>query len=238
MRCLLAYNTRCFGTLTHETGWAGLAAAKAHHQLHPERSLAVLEASPTPGGVWSEHRLYPGLKTNNMLGMYEYPDFPMDTETFGVKPGEFIPGKVVHDYLDKYAEKFDIKNKIRCNIKVKSAEHQNDGGWVLTVLSSGDSSKESKIIAKKLVVATGLTSESFLPDIQGEESFGVPLFHGKDFLQHADTLGSAKTVTVFGGTKSGWDAVYTYATKGIKVNWIIRGMNHSRHRELICLSLV
>jgi cation diffusion facilitator CzcD-associated flavoprotein CzcO len=191
-----------------------------------------LELASSAGGVWAKHRLYPGLKSNNMLGTYEYPDFPMDTETFGVKPGEHIPGTVLHEYLTKFAEKFDILDKIRFSTKVVSAEHQegSDGGWIVTVQDATDtSSKETKILARKLIVATGLTSEPFLPDFTGQETFGVPIFHGsKDFPQYADTIKTAKTVTVFGGTKSAWDAVYAYATQGVKVNWVIRGRTNVR----------
>ncbi|KAH8912947.1 FAD/NAD(P)-binding domain-containing protein [Coniochaeta sp. PMI_546] len=210
-------------------GWFGLAAAKTFHQLHPDKSLAILEASSTPGGVWAKHRLYPGLKSNNMLGTYEYPDFPLDSETFGVKPGEHIPGTVLHEYLTKYAEKFGILDKIKCNSKVLTAEHQEgpEGGWILTVQSTSEgASAETKILARKLILATGLTSEAFLPDFKGQETFNVPLFHSKDFKQHADILDSAKTVTVFGGTKSSFDAVYAFASKDIKVNWVIRETGH------------
>ncbi|KAF6829303.1 flavin-binding monooxygenase-like protein [Colletotrichum musicola] len=203
-------------------GWYGLAAAKTHHQLHPHNSLAVFDQAPTAGGVWAEHRLYPGLKSNNMLGTYEYPDFPMDPVTFGILPGQHIPGKVLHDYLTKYAQHFGVFDKIRFQHKILSVEHQETGGWVLTVLDGKDD-KESQVFAKKLVIATGLTSQAFLPDFEGQESFGAPIFHGKDFLQNADTLETSKRVTVFGGTKSAWDLVYAYATKGIAVNWVIRG---------------
>lgn len=213
--------------LTWVLGLYGLAAAKTYRQLHPDKSLAILELASSLGGVWAKHRLYPGLKSNNMLGTYEYPDFPMDTDTFGVKPGEHIPGTVLHEYLTKYSEKFDILDKIRCGSEVVCAEHQegSEGGWILTVQkTSAPASSETKILARKLIVATGLTSEAFLPDFAGQETFGVPIFHGnKDFPQHADTIDTAKTVTVFGGTKSAWDAVYAYATKGVKVNWVIRG---------------
>ncbi|KAK0643834.1 hypothetical protein B0T16DRAFT_332376 [Cercophora newfieldiana] len=206
-------------------GIAGLAAAKGFRQLNPGKSLAIFDGNASLGGVWAEERLYPGLRTNNMLGTYEYPDFPMDTETFGVKPGEFIPGTVMHKYLSKYAEKFDILDKIRYQSKVLTAEHQDgpDGGWILTVQSG---SSETRIAARKLIMATGFTSDPFLPHFEGQEEFGVPLFHGKDFLQNAGTLDSAKTVTVFGGTKSAWDAVYAYGIKGIKVNWVIRESGH------------
>ncbi|ERT01079.1 hypothetical protein HMPREF1624_02317 [Sporothrix schenckii ATCC 58251] len=236
-------------------GWFGLCAAKTQHQLHPEATLAVLDAAPTVGGVWAEHRLYPGLRSNNMLGTYEYPDFPMDTATYGVKPGEHIPGAVVHKYLADYAAHFGVAAHVRTNTKVVSAEMRDEaagGGWTLTLEGRVDgkaTTTTTTLVARKLIVATGLTSEPFLPHIAGEESFGAPLFHSRDFLQHADTLDVAtegstaeteaaataaaaaaaaapKRVAVFGGTKSAWDMVYAYAAKGIEVEWIIRSTGH------------
>ncbi|CAK7271129.1 hypothetical protein SEPCBS119000_004442 [Sporothrix epigloea] len=216
-------------------GWFGLCAAKTNHQLHPEATFAVLDGAATVGGVWAEHRLYPGLKSNNMLGTYEYPDFPMVTETYGVKPGEHIPGPVVHRYLADYADKFGVLPHFRGSTKVVSAELRPQGGWVLTLEKAGAT---STLVARKLIVATGLTSEPFLPHIEGQETFGVPLFHSRDFLQHADTLELPVTgagedpaaapakVAVFGGTKSAWDMVYAYASRGIPVEWIIRSTGH------------
>ncbi|KAK4134427.1 FAD/NAD(P)-binding domain-containing protein [Trichocladium antarcticum] len=206
-------------------GVFGLATGKTFHQLNPGSSLLILDSGSTLGGVWAKERLYPGLKTNNMLGTFEYPDFPMDTETYGVKPGEHMSGEVLYKYLTNYAAEFDIIDKIRCQTVVRSAEHQDgaDGGWILTVLSAGT---ERRIFARKLVMAAGLTSEPFLPHIDGQEDFGAPIYHIRDFGKHADTLDSAKSVTVFGGTKSGFDVVYAYASKGIKVNWVIRESGH------------
>ena len=171
-----------------------------------------------------------------MLGTYEFPDFPMDTETFGVKQWEHIPGEVVQDYLFKYAEKFGISDKIRYQSSVLTAEHQDgpEGGWVLTVRSKSD---ESKLVAKKLVVATGLTSDPFLPHFEGQEDFETSrIFHSKDFWYHKDSIDTAKRVTVFGGTKSAWDAVYAYGSKGVKVDWVIRG-NKSPTAEL-CYTMI
>ena len=166
-------------------------------------------------------RLYPGLKTNNMLGTFEYPDFPMDSDTFGIKPGEHMSGELMFKYLTQYAKTFGILDKIRHDSAVTTAQHQDgaEGGWILTV-QNGDTQRQ--VFARKLVMAAGLTSEAFLPHIEGQEQFGVPVFHSKDFAKHADTLESAKKVTVFGGTKSAWDIVYTYASKGVKVDWVIR----------------
>ncbi|KAL2128956.1 hypothetical protein VTI74DRAFT_8410 [Chaetomium olivicolor] len=206
-------------------GIFGLGVAKTFHQLNPDKSLAILDSGSTIGGVWSQGRQYPGLKTNNMLGTFEYPDFPMDSETFGVKPGEHMSGEVMHRYLKRYAERFGIMEKIRLQTAVLIAERQEgaEGGWNLTVEKDG---VKSQIFAQKLVMASGLTSEPFLPHIEGQEEFGVPIFHSKDFAKYADTLDSAKSVTVFGGTKSAWDVVYAYASRGIKVDWVIRESGH------------
>ena len=174
------------------------------------------------GGTFADHRIYPGLKSNNQLGTYEYPDFHMDTETFGVKARQHIPGQVLHTYLKAYASHFGLNDLIRLNTKVIAAEHQEtaQGGWVLTVLDSNQS--ETKVFARKMIVATGLTSEAFLPHFDGQETFGGKVFHGKYFLQNKDTIQPGNSVTVFGATKFAWDAVYAYATAGVKVDWVIR----------------
>ncbi|RDL37459.1 Uncharacterized protein BP5553_04892 [Venustampulla echinocandica] len=202
-------------------GWYGLAAAKTYLEVHPDAKLIILEAESSVGGVWADHRLYPSLVSNNMLGTYEYSDFPMDEETWGVKPGQHIPGKVLHDYLTKYAEHFGVLQQVRLNSKVETAERGVEGGWLLRI-----NHRPGSILARKLVVATGVASEAFLPTLEGQESFGVPLFHSKDMLQHVETLETTKLVTVLGSTKSGWDAVYAYGSKGIKVNWVIRASGH------------
>ncbi len=184
--------------------------------------MAILDSQSTLGGTWAHERLYPGLKSNNLLGTYEYPDFPMSTASFGVKKNEHIPGAVIHAYLKAYAVKFGIIDLIRHDTKVVSAEHQDTegGGWILTIQTPAGN--EAKIFARKLIVATGLTSEPFLPHFAGQESFGGRIFHAKHFHQNGDTLETANAVTVLGGSKFAWDAVYAYATAGVTVNWVVR----------------
>ena len=168
-----------------------------------------------------------------MLGTYEYSDFPMDEATFGVKTGEFIPGHVVHEYLKKYAQHFGVYDRIRFERKVESAERKPDGdhGWILTVSSATDiegigSKTSSKIHTRKLIIATGLTSEPFIPQLKGESDFDAPIFHSKNFLDHADTIGTASSVVVLGSSKSAFDVAYAYAAKGVTVDLVIRASGH------------
>ncbi|KAF3090953.1 hypothetical protein TWF569_002562 [Orbilia oligospora] len=208
-------------------GWYGLCASKTYLQINPETNLVVLEEASSAGGVWAKHRLYPGLKSNNQYGLYdpnigtyEYPDFPM--KPFGVTPGTHIPGETIHEYLNAYAKKFNVYDKIRFDSKLSSAEYLAESSqWLLTIGGQGGVTKT--LLTDKLIMATGVTSEPFLPLLAGQENFGRPLFHAKDLLQHSDELlKSSKNVTVFGGSKSAWDAVYLFASNGIKVNWVVR----------------
>ncbi|KAK7702110.1 hypothetical protein SLS57_011494 [Botryosphaeria dothidea] len=156
-------------------GLYGLSMAKTYREIHPDADVVVLEVAMFLGGTWAKDRLYPGLKTNNLLGTYESPDFPMLTERYGVEPGQHIPGKVIHDYLRDYADHFNIYHLIEFNTK-----------------------------------------------FEGSDSFNAPLFHTKDFFKNEEVLETSETVAVYGGAKSGWDAVYAYATSGVKVDWIMR----------------
>lgn len=213
-------------------GWSGLASAKHYKDQHPSHTIAILDYASSIGGVWAEHRHYPGLKSNNLLGTFEYPGFPMDTATFGVSRGQHPTAQAVYAYHKAFAERNGILGLVRCSTSVVSAEHQVDGGWILVVCPVADSDpkkvqgKETTISARRLIVATGLVSEPFMPHIKGQEVFGRPLFHSKEFLKYAgNPIDTEKTkrVTVFGGSKSAWDAVYAYGTAGVKVDWVIRG---------------
>jgi cation diffusion facilitator CzcD-associated flavoprotein CzcO len=203
-------------------GWFGLAAAKTYIQLHMQHEIVIFDSGSTVGGVWAQERLYPGLRSNNMLGTYEYPDFPMDSKTYGVKSGEHIPGTVVHRYLSDYAARFDLPRRIRFDHRVTTAKQINDAGWILAVESKDGQQRE--LSTRKLIVATGLASSPHMPVLAGAETFGGSIFHSKDFLQHSGTMDSAHSVVVFGSSKSAWDVAYAYATASTQpaVHLVIR----------------
>ncbi|KAL4786003.1 hypothetical protein BJX76DRAFT_346599 [Aspergillus varians] len=209
-------------------GWNGLAALKTYRQVNPTASVCLLESASSVGGVWATHRLWDGLKSNNMRGTYEYSDFPMD-DSFGVKHGAHIPGHVVQRYLERYAAHFNIAESIRLNCRVTVVEHNNDTSWTVTYVDSttGEDVKVT-VHAHKLILATGITSRPYLPHIAGQETFNRPLFHTVDMPIHIkSTMQQPQNrIAVLGATKSAWDAVYTAATAGAQVDWIIRDNGH------------
>lgn len=159
-----------------------------------------------------------------MLGTYEFSDFPMDEETFGIHTSEHIPGEVIQQYMEAYTAHFGFTDRIRLEHRVESARHNLDGTWQLAVSQGG---KTTIIDTAKLIVATGITSQAYLPTFPGQTSFGAPLFHCRDLLQNeAKIFQPGQRATVFGGTKSAWDAAYACATAGMKVDWVIRESGH------------
>ena len=203
--------------------------AKTYLEVHSSDKVVVLESAESIGGVWSERRLYPGLKSNNLLGTYEYSDFPMDQETFGVKPGEPIPGHVLHQYLQQYAKKFDVYRRISFYSRVESVERKDGYGWIVnsSAIGGATNGRRRTVLARKLVISTGLTSEPFVPSFVGSESFGAPIFHTKYFLDNVETTTkNSKNVVILGGSKSAFDVAYAYASTGTTVDWVIRESGH------------
>lgn len=226
-------------------GWFGLAAARAYIETHPDERIAVLEAAESCGGTWSEARLYPGLKSNNMVGSYEYPDFPMSEDVYGVKQGSHIPGAVLHRYLTDFANKYRVLQRIQFHTKVDNVEAlrgaESDGGavvsgeitgWKLTVTGpddNGDSSSSSSqrtLTTAKLILATGLTSTPNFPQYPGAETFGQPFFHAKDFCRRAPELKGKGRAVVVGGAKSAFDVAYALVQEGTVVDLVIRPNGH------------
>lgn len=139
---------------------------------------------------------------------------------YGVKPGEHIPGKVLHRYLTDFARKFGVLERLKFNTRVEALEPDSTGGWVLTAVTEG--STPVLISSRKIIVATGLTSTPNMPKLEGSSFFNAPIFHAKDFCRLADTMTGTKNVTVFGGAKSAYDVAYAYVQAGTKVDLVIR----------------
>lgn len=199
-------------------GWFGLSAAKAYLQLHPNERLLVLEAESSCGGTWGADRLYPALKSNNLYDSYEHPDMPMDEATYGVKPGQHIPGTVLHRYLTDFAKKFGVFERVRFHTRVVELS-PNGQGWKLEVVTG---EKEYFLTTAKIIIATGMTSTPNIPQYAGQETFDGPIFHAKDFCRNGDTVKTAQNVTIVGGAKSAYDVAWAYANAGAKVNLVIR----------------
>jgi hypothetical protein len=203
-------------------GMHGLTMAKTYLQVYPDANVLIVDKAESTGGSWAKERLYPGLKTNNVFGSYEFGDFAMIPERYGAKPGGHIPGSVVHAYFCEAAIHFKLNLKIRYQMNVNSARLLGSGTWEIQMASIKPDGQSEIVFAKKLVVATGLTSEPYVPDISGSHDFRGMIIHSKQLKDRAADLAASRNVIVLGGNKSSWDVCYTAATSGATVHMIIR----------------
>lgn len=205
-------------------GLQGLAAAHIYTQVEPDVDLLIIDSNDSVGGTWAKENLYPGLRSNNLIGTYEYTDFPMH-EGFDVKKDQHIPGEVIHGYFCQYAEKFDLTRRLLLSNKVVTAENVQEG-WKLRVVPTRptESKPPQTITTAKLIVATGLTSSSRPISLPGKDGFQRPLLTFGSFRHKAPALLASPTinhVAVYGGSKAAYDCVYLFANAGKRVSWII-----------------
>ena len=93
-------------------GIAGLVTAKTLAQ--DGFDVLIIEKDSALGGTWSPSRTYPGLRTNNTKHTYEFSDYPYPDST-----DTFPYADDVRNYLESYADNFDIRARIRFNQVVR-----------------------------------------------------------------------------------------------------------------------
>ena len=197
-------------------------------------SLLVLDPLSAPGGVWAPENMYPSLRTNNMLGTYQFPDYPMTTERYGVKPGEHIPGEVVGRYLRDWVQKWRLGPYLRFGIKVVEVEEvqglgaRGRNGWVVRCIEL-ESSKQILLTCEELVIATGLTSTPLPQRFPGSETFKSPMVPFSQLARRVDVIladEQVKQVVVHGASKGAYDCVHLFASTGRRVHWVIRASGY------------
>ncbi|KAK7993285.1 purine-cytosine permease fcy22 protein [Apiospora arundinis] len=201
-------------------GWCGIIAAKVYLQTQPGAKILIIDGASTIGGTWCKDRLYPHLVAEAHYGLFEYSDLEMSRDSRFVNDFGLISGEAVHNYLSSYMDKFGLHKYLRLNTKVEKASRVGQH-WHLTLADSGE-----RLVSEKLIVTTGLTSEPSIPDIP-ETGFPGQVMHSKELgkLETIDKIGheSIRTVAVYGGSKSAFDAVNMLLRAGKRVEWIVRG---------------
>ncbi|KAI1311002.1 FAD/NAD(P)-binding domain-containing protein [Xylaria venustula] len=206
-------------------GLHGLAAARTlvDASSNDSKSIIILDEGRSIGGTWASERLYPGLKTNNVVGSYEFSDFPMELDRYRLTPGQHIPGSVVHQYFEDFASHFGLDKRFRLQSRVETALLREDGTWELSYQHiCEDVSQARKLTCDKLIIATGLTSEARMPTFLGSSDFRGELFHAKDLHGRSQDLRGCQEVVVIGGNKSAWDVCYFVASTGGRAHMVIR----------------
>jgi len=178
-------------------GFAGLTTAR--HLRDFGHDVTVFEKVHDVGGVWSTTRLYPGVSTQNGKDTYCLSDYPMPKHY-----PEWPSGWQVQEYLNAYADQFNLKPLIRLSTPVTHAAQGPDGRWSVTSQpKDGAAMTESFDF---LTICNGIFSAPAVPDFAGAEAFkaaGGTICHSSEFLNLEEARG--KHVVVIGYGKSSCD---------------------------------
>jgi cation diffusion facilitator CzcD-associated flavoprotein CzcO len=144
-------------------------------------------------------------------------------DSFGIKKGEHMTGEAMHQFYKRYAQKWDILKRIDFETQVIDISRlESQPGWNVKVLKP---SGEHVMQTKKLIIATGVTNRPHVPSITGSGQFDGPIVHSGELGKRSGLIvkdPDIKVVTVLGGGKSAYDAVYLAASAGKEVEWVIR----------------
>ncbi|KIW26893.1 uncharacterized protein PV07_06686 [Cladophialophora immunda] len=204
-------------------GIAGLVAAKTYLQVckHLGRplELIVLDEARDSGGVWTTERHYPGLMVQAPNGYYELSDFSMVDEEH---PWDsLIPAAREQAYLESYARRFDVYDKIRFStvvVKVSKREAPSPPGWFVETASG------EVLECDKLIVASGLYSKPRPIPISVSAYAGTAV-HSRDLGRVHERIcndPTVKDVVVVGACKSAVEACSVFLASHKRVHWLVR----------------
>lgn len=143
---------------------------------------------------------------------------------------DFFPARYVADYLECYVDSKvcagrSLASRIHFHSEVETLR-KVEQGWVLHIRGHQDGGLGSaQFVARKVIDATGLTSNPNMPSIPGQDEYRGQMLHVKDFGRQQDSILRPKgprRVAVIGGAKSAADVAYVCAKAGNEVDWIIR----------------
>ncbi|EEF45921.1 indole-3-pyruvate monooxygenase YUCCA6 [Ricinus communis] len=182
----------------------------------------VLERSNCIASLW-QLKTYDRLRLHLPKQFCELPlmGFPQGFPTYPTKQ-QFI------DYLDKYADKFDVRP--RFNETVSHAEYdQVLGFW--RVRTAGPKVEETEYVCRWLVVATGENAEALVPEIEGMGEFGGDIRHTSLYRSGEEFRG--KKVLVVGCGNSGMEVCLDLCNHSAKPSLVVRDTVHVLPREML-----
>jgi len=181
-------------------GAAGLTALKAMREEGLD--TVAFEQSPEVGGVWKYDEAAPGgggpayrsLTTNTSARMLAFSDFPMP---HGLP--DFPARSDVLQYLNDYADNFDLRSCIQFNTRIEKVEPTDDNRWAVHV-QSGSGLQQ---IFDAVVVASGFYRDPRWTVLPGLDTFQGHVLHSSAY--QGPELFAGQRVVVIGAGSSGSD---------------------------------
>lgn len=177
-------------------GPVGLAVAKAFRD--EGMAYEQIDADSGVGGNW-KHGVYQTAHIISSKHTTEYADFPMPADY-----PDFPSRRQMLDYLESYADEFNLRGNMEFNTKVVMISPRADELWEVEFSGS------EKRLYKGVAVCSGHHWQKRFPDYEGE--FAGEYFHSKDYKSPEQLKG--KRVLVIGGGNSACDIASEAARVG------------------------
>lgn len=158
--------------------------------------------------------------------MAEYSDVPLklppNEETYHDIFRSKHVTKYIEDYIDTHVYSgTSIRDRIVFDFSVSTMEKEKDI-WIVHS-QPRDQRPARSFRSRKLMIATGMTSEPNMPTLPAQSEYSGQIIHQKNFGRSSILSNPSITrVAVLGAGKSAADMVYAAAKAGKKVSWIIR----------------
>ncbi|NRA87970.1 MAG: NAD(P)/FAD-dependent oxidoreductase [Rhizobiales bacterium] len=198
-------------------GVSGLAAGKIFKQIGHD--IVILERSHDLGGVWEASVSYPDVQTQSPKELYRYTDKAMPEEY-----PEWPKGPQVYDYLNGYANDYQLRDNIQFNAVVKNMARRKDDkpGWTLGISTNGGDTVKQDF--DFVCICSGQFSQKNIITHDGQDAFikaGGQVMHSSEYKD--PNILTDKHVTVLGFSKSATDiAVNAVKANAKSVNLVYR----------------
>ena len=199
-----------FDVIVVGAGISGIGSAYRLQKECPDRSFVLLEGRPNLGGTWDLFR-YPGIRS----------DSDMHTLGFSFKPWKaaksIADGPAILDYLEETVSEFGIKEKIKFNHLVSSADWSNEkASWTLKV-TNRETGETTDFTSNFLLMCSGYYSykSGYTPSFEGMEKYPGKIVHPQEWPEELDY--SDKKVVVIGSGATAVTLVPAIAEKASHV---------------------
>jgi cation diffusion facilitator CzcD-associated flavoprotein CzcO len=167
--------------------------------------VRVFEAGTNVGGTWYWNR-YPGARFDSESYSYGY-SFSKELLEEWDWSEHFAGQPETLRYLNRVADKFDLRRDIQFESRVTSAIYEEDTrSWTITL------EDDSQFRTRFLITAIGPLSTPTLPRIEGRDSFAGKSFHTARW-PHQPVDFAGKRVAVIGTGATGVQTIQTIAAE-------------------------
>ncbi|XP_052211154.1 probable indole-3-pyruvate monooxygenase YUCCA10 [Diospyros lotus] len=206
-------------------GTSGLAAAACLNRLSVPNIL--LEREDCFASMWKK-KSYDRLHLHLKKQFCELPHMPFPSSF-----PTYVPRKQFVQYLDDYVSHFQIKPMYQR--LVQSANYDEvEKKWRVRAMNVGSGEVE-EYSGKFLVVATGETSDAFIPEVEGLSDFTGEVIHSTEYKSGEKYRG--KRVLVVGSGNSGMEIALDLSNHSAKTSIAIRSPIHILSTGMVNLAV-